>query len=260
MNTFLKDDLYEFDLALSYASEDGFTVHKLRDYLRKKSNLKIYDYQENRKLSIFEYTPEVLKRIYSNNKVIMVMFLSENYITKDFTVYESQFACQHLMRDKRLIVIKLDKTTNAWLPDTKDYMSLYDDKKRDEREIYKIGDTILDALNLYEPESIDKLFSLIQQEIVRQLPFYNVINADEKIYISNNSHKLTIFQEDSAILICEMVSSTEINPMPLVWITCKVNEYLMICTVPELTIRTQENLSKDAAFNNLCEIINGIIK
>ena len=260
MSLFLNDELYEFDLAFSYASEDEFTVQKLRDYLRKKSNLRIYDYQENKKLSIFEYTPEVLKKIYSNKKVIMVMFLSENYIKKEFTVFESQFACQHLIRDKRLIVIKLDKTTNSWLPDTKDYMSLYGDKKRDTREIYKIGNIILDALNLYSPESIDKLFSLIQKETAQKLPFYNVINADEKIYISNNLHKLIVYREDSAILMCEMVSSTEINPMPFVWITCRDNEYLMICTVPELTAKTQENLSQDAAFNKLCEIINGIIK
>ena len=104
---FLNEELYEFDIAFSYASEDEYTAHKLKDYFRKKSNLRIYDYQENKKLSIFEYTPEVLKKIYFNSKIIMIMFLSENYIKKDFTNFESQFACQHLMRDKQLPEIHL---------------------------------------------------------------------------------------------------------------------------------------------------------
>lgn len=257
---FLNDALYEFDLALSYASEDEFTVHKLKNYIRTKSDLKIYDYQENKKLSIFEYTPEVLKKIYSNKKVIMIMFLSENYIKKEFTDFESQFACQHLIRDKRLIIIKLDRTTNAWLPDMKDYLSLYDDKKFDEREIYKIGDTILDALSLYETESTEKLFNLIQQEISSRLPFYDIKKIEKKIYILGNLYKLVVFMEDGCIFLSEIISSTEFNPMPLVRITLKDNHYLMICIIPTLTELSQENLSGDAVFNKLCELINQILK
>lgn len=257
---FLDNELYEFDLALSYASEDKFTVHTLRDYIRKKSNLKIYDYQENKQLSIFEYTPEVLKKIYSNKKVIMIMFLSQNYINKEFTDFESQFACQHLMKDKRLIVIKLDRVTNAWLPDMKDYMSLYDEKKNDIREIKKIGNIILDALELCEKESIEKLYEIIKKEIAENLLFCNVNNSDSEISISNHAHKLVIYLESGSLFLSEKFSAIEVNPMPIVEIKQVDKEFLMICTIPQISGYADEGLSGAEILEKLCKIINEIIK
>lgn len=256
----LDEKLYDFDIALSYASEDEIPVHILRDYLRNKSNLSIYDYQENKKLSIFEYTPEVMKKIYSNKKTIVIMFLSENYIHKEFTDFESQFACQHMMRDKRLIVIKFDQATNAWLPDVKDYISLYGDKKNDIKEIQKIGNIILDALSLYRPESIEKFFIRVKNEISENLPLYSINIENDKITISNDISILIIYYENDNIFLSEKCSSTEINPMPLIKITIKEHSYSMLCTIPQINLNFTDSLSADATIIKLNEIILELLK
>ena len=95
------DEEYKFDICLSYASENSSIVQCFKEKLRAALPfLKVYDYEENKHLTMGENTFSVLQKIYSPDTSLMIMFVSEAYVkSKMFTRYENQILSIPLQKD-----------------------------------------------------------------------------------------------------------------------------------------------------------------
>ena len=105
----------KFDIAFSYASEQKMIIKQYSEKL-EKLGLKVFIDTEHPELFVFKHVPDILKEIYDDEKIVMLVFLSHDYIKKDFTKYESYIAFERLLAKKRLAIVKLDDSTLSWLP------------------------------------------------------------------------------------------------------------------------------------------------
>lgn len=229
----LNDKYYAFDIAFSYASENNNVVQEFKKIMRQKSTLKIYDYLENKHLTVLENTPEVLKKIYSNEKTVIIMFLSKEYISsKVFTNFESQIACDRYLEKGKLIVIKLDHSETGWMPKSKDYIALYGEKQNDHNEILKAVNVILKAITIDNPDTSEKLYTNLQKFFICKTDEVEVMdNIKENISLYCNGNLFSIVHSDNHILLLKLESIMNPNPMPLIEIYaeeigCRVKAYI----------------------------------
>ena len=91
----------KYDIAFSYASEQREIIKKFEKKLMELG-LKVFIDIEHPELFVFKHVPDILKKIYEDSEIVMLIFLSKDYVNKDFTKYESHIAFDRLLSDKRL--------------------------------------------------------------------------------------------------------------------------------------------------------------
>lgn len=114
----------KYDIAFSYASEQREIIEKYEKKL-KELGLKVFIDIEHPELFVFKHVPDILKKIYDDSEIVMLIFLSKDYINKDFTKYESHIAFDRLLTDKRLTIVKLDDSMLSWLPSSFFYYDIH---------------------------------------------------------------------------------------------------------------------------------------
>ena len=136
--------------------------------------LEIFIDTEHPEIFVFNHVPDTLKKIYDNTNIVMLIFLSEDYIKKDFTKYEGYIAFDRFISEKRLAIIKLDENINLpWLPSAFFYYST---------EKYSMEQICKSLYLAIKNESIGNCNDLFN-EIVTNLPL-NVCKLS-KCYDSN---------------------------------------------------------------------------
>ena len=111
----IEEIMDRYHIAFSYASEQKEIVDNFAEKFQKLG-LDVFIDTEHPELFVFKHVPDILKSIYDDEEVVMLIFLSEDYVKKDFTKYESYIAFDRLLKEKRLAIIKLDSSTLSWLP------------------------------------------------------------------------------------------------------------------------------------------------
>lgn len=247
-------DKKNFDIVLSYASEDKAIVSEFKNKLETGTKLKVYDYEDNKHLTIFKNVPEVLKEIYRNENSIMIIFLSSHYLEKKFTLYESQYACERMLNNQKLIIIKLEDVETLWLPSTRDYLTILNGTSD---EIDYVVSVIKKALNYKEENSLTKLYKEIK---ITFSPFMTNKSVDRKKINSNNflinKTEYLIDKKTNEILIWRVESNNSIHPMPILHIKEDINGYKLNSLYP-IDIDNKFYISGNA--QTIISIINKIL-
>lgn len=109
-----------YDIAFSYASEQKDIVNTYKKTL-VKLGLNVFIDTEHKEKFVFKYVPDEIKKIYDDKNIVMIIFLSKEYVEKNYTKYEGHIASDRLIAEKRLGVIRLDNATLDWLPSSLHY-------------------------------------------------------------------------------------------------------------------------------------------
>ena len=95
---------FEFDVALSYASENGDYVRKVARALKKRAVTVFYD--QDRKVDPWgEILHEFLTRVYVDRSRYVVVFLSTHYLKKEWPIHELRSAESRLLLEKSAYVL-----------------------------------------------------------------------------------------------------------------------------------------------------------
>lgn len=115
---------YQYDVALSYASEDRGYVARVADALRRRGVPLFYDRHEHRLLwgkDLAEY----LLKVYGDQSRFVVLFVSEHYAAKTWTIEECRIATARAIRRKGeecLLPARFDDTEIPGLSPTLAYV------------------------------------------------------------------------------------------------------------------------------------------
>lgn len=113
---------YKYDVAISYASEQRQYVFELSQELQKL-NLDVFaDFIEPERLW-GSYLPEELRKIYYNESKIIIIFLSNEYVQKGYTLFESRIAMEKSLTNLPFLIIKYDDVELPWLNTTIGYVN-----------------------------------------------------------------------------------------------------------------------------------------
>lgn len=136
----------DFDIVISYASEDGDVARQIARKLRDNNvNVFFADFYQDdlwgKDLSVS------LEEIFRDRADYCLMLVSENYVKKFWTTQEKQYAIARQMREKRryILQIKLDDTKVPGISDTIHY------KKFDNVE--NTVSSIINILDLQKPSN-----------------------------------------------------------------------------------------------------------
>lgn len=168
----------KYDIAFSYASEQREIIKQYSEKLQRLG-LSVFIDTEHPELFVFNHVPETLKSIYDNDEIVMLIFLSKEYVNKDFTKYESHIAFDRLLTEKRLSIIKLDASTLSWLPSSFFY---YDINKYTCDEICQ---SLYNAIRKYQIPNIENLFKGINEFILSNFQNFNCLLANKTCVIYN---------------------------------------------------------------------------
>ena len=130
------NEAYEYDVALSFAGEDREYVEQVALFLKKKSIAVFYDYFEEVDLwgkNLITY----LENIYTHKSKYCVIFISQHYVQKEWTSYESSAAMvrmldSNLKQKEYLLPVKFDETKASGILST---IGFIDGKKKSPEEL-----------------------------------------------------------------------------------------------------------------------------
>lgn len=108
------NETYKYDVAFSFAGEDREYVEQVALFLKKKNIAVFYDYFEEENLwgkNLVSY----LEEIYTHKSKYCVIFISQYYVQKEWTSYESAAAMvrmleSNLKQKEYLLPVKFDET------------------------------------------------------------------------------------------------------------------------------------------------------
>lgn len=176
------DETYKYDVALSFAGEDRKYVEEVALFLKKKNIAVFYDYFEEENLwgkNLISY----LEEIYTNKSKYCVIFISQYYVQKEWTCYESAAAMVRLldsnMKQKEyLLPVKFDETKVSGVLST---IGFIDGKKKTPDEL---GNLIIKKLHTYDLKNIELMsIELFKNNLItvlnKDFPPYWVINCEE---------------------------------------------------------------------------------
>ena len=127
-----------FDIAVSYASEQREYIEKFVNFMEKKK-LKVYFDRNEQAHMVGKLLHEELVRIYSQENLIRVIFLSNEYIKKPYTKLEAETILAENVHDKnKMFIFKFDDITYPGLNRNMLYSSIteYPDAKEYAKLIY----------------------------------------------------------------------------------------------------------------------------
>lgn len=202
----------KYDIAFSYASEQKEIIEK---YSKKfqELGLNVFIDIEHPELFVFKHVPDILKAIYDNDEIVMLIFLSKEYAKKDFTKYESHIAFDRLLTEKRLSIIKLDNVTLPWLPSSLFY---YDIRKYTFDEICQ---SLCNAIRGYQIPDIKVLFKNLNNFLLSKCPQLRLFIDNKTCVIYNiqslNENKIKIVFNDSLKRILLFYDKASDSPFPI---------------------------------------------
>lgn len=175
-------ETYKYDVALSFAGEDRKYVEEVAMFLKKKNIAVFYDYFEEENLwgkNLISY----LEEIYTYKSKYCVIFISQYYVKKEWTCYESAAAMVRLldsnMKQKEyLLPVKFDETKVSGVLST---IGFIDGKKKTPDELGNLIINKLHASDLKNSElmSIELFKNNLITALTRDFPPYWVINCEE---------------------------------------------------------------------------------
>lgn len=176
------DETYKYDVALSFAGEDRKYVEEVALVLKKKNIAVFYDYFEEEALwgkNLISY----LEEIYTNKSKYCVVFISQYYVQKEWTCYESAAAMVRLlnsnMKQKEyLLPVKFDETKVSGVLST---IGFIDGKKKTPDEL---GNLIIKKLHTSDLKNSELMsIELFKNNLItvlsKDFPPYWVINCEE---------------------------------------------------------------------------------
>lgn len=176
------DETYKYDVALSFAGEDRKYVEEVALFLKKKNIAVFYDYFEEEVLwgkNLISY----LEEIYTNKSKYCVVFISQYYVQKEWTCYESAAAMVRLlnsnMKQKEyLLPVKFDETKVSGVLST---IGFIDGKKKTPDEL---GNLIIKKLHTSDLKNSELMsIELFKNNLItvlsKDFPPYWVINCEE---------------------------------------------------------------------------------
>lgn len=176
------NETYKYDVALSFAGEDRKYVEEVAMFLKKKNIAVFYDYFEEETLwgkNLVSY----LEEIYTHKSKYCVIFISQYYVQKEWTCYESAAAMVRLldsnMKQKEyLLPVKFDETKVSGVLST---IGFIDGKKKTPDEL---GNLIIKKLHTsdvknFEPMSIESFKNNLITVLGKDFPSYWAINCEE---------------------------------------------------------------------------------
>ena len=176
------DETYKYDVALSFAGEDRKYVEEVALFLKKKNIAVFYDYFEEETLwgkNLISY----LEEIYTNKSKYCVIFISQYYVQKEWTCYESAAAMVRLlnsnMKQKEyLLPVKFDETKVSGVLST---IGFIDGKKKTPDELGNLIIKKLHSSDLKNNElmSIELFKNNLITVLSKDFPPYWVINCEE---------------------------------------------------------------------------------
>lgn len=127
---------FKYDVVLSFAGEDREIVEALAILLRDSGYKVFYDRFEESKLwgkNLYDY----LSDIYRNQGRYCVMFLSEHYAKKLWTLHERQNAQERAFKEHReyILPIRIDDTKIPGILDTVGYIDV---REKSVEEIFEL--------------------------------------------------------------------------------------------------------------------------
>lgn len=176
------DETYKYDVALSFAGEDRKYIEEVALFLKKKNIAVFYDYFEEEALwgkNLISY----LEEIYTNKSKYCVVFISQYYVQKEWTCYESAAAMVRLlnsnMKQKEyLLPVKFDETKVSGVLST---IGFIDGKKKTPDEL---GNLIIKKLHTSDLKNSELMsIELFKNNLIivlsKDFPPYWVINCEE---------------------------------------------------------------------------------
>lgn len=196
-----------FDIAFSYAVEQNEVINEFKTRL-EELGLKVFIDTEHPELFVFKYVPDVLKEIYDNEKIAMLIFISKEYINKNFTKYEGHIAMDRLLMEKRTSIVKIDDSTLPWLPSTFHYFDLH------KYSINYICQALFTAIKGTYLVNIEKVFNTFKDDVMSKCSMlkisldtkscliFNVLNSEKsylKINCSPEEQLISFFYSSSLV-------------------------------------------------------------
>lgn len=194
-------DEYKYDVALSFASEQREYVEKVAKQLSVMGVKCFYD--NNYQVELWgEDLLEFLENVYDKCSRYCVMFISKEYLEKEWTHYERQVILQHFYSDKNidnsqhsyLLPVRFDDTripgiTNSW-----GFISAQNTPP--EKLAHMIYDKIFKNEYSIKTDSINTSLDTIYDNFQRVLP-YNLFNKYIKrsILSSQKTDAILFFKE-----------------------------------------------------------------
>lgn len=175
-------ETYKYDVALSFAGEDRKYVEEVAMFLKKKNIAVFYDYFEEENLWGKNLISD-LEEIYTYKSKYCVIFISQYYVKKEWTCYESAAAMVRLldsnMKQKEyLLPVKFDETKVSGVLST---IGFIDGKKKTPDELGNLIIKKLHTSDLKNSElmSIELFKNNLITALTKDFPPYWVINCEE---------------------------------------------------------------------------------
>jgi hypothetical protein len=104
-------DTWIYDVALSYAGQQRAYVERVAAHLKKRGASYYYD-RDDPILLLGRHLAEELPRIYEKDAASVVIFISQDYVDKDWTRLERRAALSRAVRERRPYVLpaRFDKS------------------------------------------------------------------------------------------------------------------------------------------------------
>lgn len=159
------NERYKYDVALSFAGEDREYVEQVALFLKKKNIAVFYDYFEEADLwgkNLISY----LENIYTHKSKYCVIFISQYYVQKEWTTYESSAAMvrmldSNLKQKEYLLPVKFDETKVSGILST---IGFIDGKKKSPEEL---GNLIIKKVHDGETKKEDPIsFEIFKNELI----------------------------------------------------------------------------------------------
>ena len=120
-----EDEVYDFDIALSFAGENRDIVENVAEILKRRDVKVFYDKYEETTLwgkDLYEYLAE----LYSKRAQYCIIFASDAYNNKVWTTHERKNAQERALKEKReyILPVKLDDTEIPGIPSTIGYLDI----------------------------------------------------------------------------------------------------------------------------------------
>ena len=215
----------KYDITFSFASEQKEIVEEFKNELQRLG-LKVFVDEEHPELFVFKHVPDVLKQIYNDENTVMLIFLSEDYVRKDFTAYEGHIASDRLISRKKIEIIRVDDAELPWLPCSCHY---FDIRKN---ETSYICQAICQAIVGEADRNLSQLFRCINDNLVLEKDSIIPKYSSETCYIywitahKNTNLRIILLSEENSILFFSDILCADMS-IPFAEINLKDNIYIL---------------------------------
>lgn len=204
-------DTYEYDVAFSFAGEDREYVEKVATFLKSQNISVFYDYFEEEKLWGKNLVLS-LEEIYTHKSKYCVIFISQYYVKKEWTRYESIVAMSQMLENNKkqkeyILPVKFDETKVPGIPNTIGYV---DGKKKTPEQL---GELIIKKVHEKSNKTACTLtFEKFKTSLIEMLsadfPYYWHVTCNETVqqiefryFFTGFEYHLKVIEESENVLL-----------------------------------------------------------